>query len=81
MCDVAERFDRFVRKDVDGCWYWTGAKGPKGYGFFWYRGNARPAHRVAFILAYPALDYFNLPSFLYRTCNRPDCVNPDHFSF
>lgn len=73
---IAERFWPKVSKG-DGCWMWTGATLPKGYGVigregsngFWY------AHRVSWEIA-------NGPVpkglFICHTCDVKGCVRPDH---
>lgn len=69
----AERFWSKVSKG-DGCWEWTAARSPLGYGKFAYRGRMRLAHRVAWELTYGAE-----PSrYACHTCDNPPCVRPDH---
>jgi hypothetical protein len=62
----------------NGCWLWTGAIHPEGYGQFPYGfpGQQR-AHRISwFLLKGP------IPKHLYvlhkPECHNPSCVNPDH---
>jgi hypothetical protein len=74
--DVVERFMRFVDKRPCGCWVWTGAKYPNGYGAFSVRRcTPEGAHRVAY-----RLFKGDTPkgSFVCHTCDEPACVNPDH---
>jgi hypothetical protein len=68
-----ERFMRYVRKDDDGCWTWTGARRRKEYGAFWYAGSLHVAHRVMYVWTHgePNCD-------LHHICENPSCVNPEH---
>lgn len=63
-----------VRK-TDGCWYWTGARLPAGYGYFRLRGHRWYAHRYAWTLAFgPPPD----DRLVCHHCDTPSCVNPTH---
>lgn len=69
---------RFLAKVVltpSGCWEWRASKREDGYGFFWFSGKVRLAHRhsyEAFIAPIPeALA-------VCHHCDNPPCVNPDH---
>jgi hypothetical protein len=58
-----------------GCWTWTAAMKPEGYGKFYVDGALRQAHRVAYeLLVGP------IPGglFLDHLCRNPRCVNVDH---
>lgn len=73
---------RMERKTVktDGCWLWTGNRGPTGYGTIGVTINGRNftavrVHRIAYVLAYGSL-----PDGLVvcHHCDNPSCVRPDH---
>lgn len=77
---VAARFWSKVEKspDPDGCWIWTGARYPSGYGKVTINGETRYAHRVAWELTNgpipPGKDVcHNCPG-----GDNPACCNPDH---
>lgn len=72
--DGAERFWAKVSKGR-GCWLWTGARSPAGYGHIGWRGRILGAHRVSYELHFGAL-----PADLYvcHHCDNPPCVNPAH---
>lgn len=59
-----------------GCWEWTGARDPDGYGRFGLGKRNVPAHRWSyewFVAPIPAglvVDHVG--------CDNPPCVNPDH---
>ena len=72
----SERFWPKVEKHgLNGCWVWTGAQTPEGYGMFWNGHRRVGAHRFAFenstgpIPAGLQLDHL---------CRIPSCVNPTH---
>ena len=70
-----ERFERFVTKG-DGCWLWSGALNPDGYGNFSTNGRKTVrAHRMAWELANGPV-----PEGLCvcHSCDVPACVNPAH---
>lgn len=70
-----ERFwAKFVRLD-SGCWQWTGAMTPQGYGHLRTGGRHVGAHRFAYeLLVGP------IPAGLHidHLCMNPSCCNPAH---
>jgi len=76
MADIAERLLRSRRIDpLSGCWEWTGARKPDGYGRLFRRGRQLTAHRLAY-------EQWRGPippglSVLHR-CDNPACFNPEH---
>jgi hypothetical protein len=71
MSTLPARFWAKVNK-TDTCWLWT-AKVRKGYGQFWFEGQTRLAHRVAYEAIHGPIDVL-----LDHKCFRHECVNPDH---
>lgn len=72
--------DRFWAKvqTGPGCWTWTGAKQPNGYGVIRVAGfgsSPARAHRVAY-----ALTHGEIPDDLEidHLCRNKACVRPDH---
>jgi hypothetical protein len=67
--------------EPDGCWTWTGAKDPDGYGIFWdgtYRANGR-GHYVR--VTRWTYEQFVGPlggKHICHRCDNPSCVNPAH---
>lgn len=75
------RIERRLRKTDDGCWIWTGATYPGGYGSVWVgsrRDGTGKGHRVH-RLAYTAL-VGPIPHGLEldHLCRNPSCANPAH---
>ncbi len=75
---IVTRTERFQTKfDVDksGCWLWSGAKIPEGYGQFWNGTKVVRAHRWSY-------EHYRekIPSHLEldHLCRISSCVNPDH---
>lgn len=70
--------ERFVAKFAihpDGCWLWTAAKNPQGYGQFRNDGRFEGAHRVIYRWAHG-----EIPDGLHidHLCRNRACVNPAH---
>lgn len=58
-----------------GCWEWTRARHPLGYGQVYYQGRSWRAHR----LLYGLLTVENITGkVLDHLCRNPPCCNPDH---
>lgn len=74
------RVERFLAKTTPvpeaGCWLWTGASHPTGYGRFGITSTrVEFAHRAAWLLFRGPI-----PAGMYvcHKCDVPLCVNPDH---
>lgn len=74
--DPVKRFNTKVDKENQGgCWIWTGAKKPSGYGNFYMRNRYYNAHRASWeIHIGPVPDGL----FVLHRCDTPSCVNPKH---
>ena len=73
---LVARFWPKVRK-TEGCWEWTGARSPGGYGQIRAAGRRRllQAHRVAYeLLRGPIPEGLTID----HLCRNPGCVNPAH---
>ncbi len=70
-----DRFWSKVQKS-EGCWLWTGAKDPNGYGRFSVGRRMRLSHRIAYELTTgePIASGMNA----CHRCDNPSCVNPAH---
>jgi len=69
--------DRFWQKveKTDGCWNWTSAKHPKGYGLFSIKNRNQRAHRVSYELCKgPIPEGMQV----LHECDNPSCVKPEH---
>lgn len=65
-----EEFLKFVSKEKNGCWRWTGSISPEGYG----RYSKLYAHRISFSLHCGNPDNYDI----HHNCGNKLCVNPDH---
>lgn len=77
---VRNRFWAKVRKDADGCWFWTGSHGhdEKGqclYGRLLIGKSSVAAHRVSWFINRGLIPKGIL---VLHHCDQPLCVNPDH---
>jgi hypothetical protein len=73
--DPVARFWPKVARSDGGCWLWTAAADPLGYGRFGVsRGDIRLAHRYSMELA--GHDVAN--AIVCHRCDNPRCVNPAH---
>jgi hypothetical protein len=73
---VEERFNRmWMPEPYSGCWLWTGACMPWGYGVGSIRAKNIYAHRLSWLL-----HRGEIPNgvFVLHKCDTPACVNPDH---
>lgn len=61
--------------DPSACWLWRGSLNASGYGRYEFKGQKRPAHRLAYEFLIGAI-----PDGLVidHLCRVPSCVNPDH---
>jgi hypothetical protein len=71
---IEERFWPKVEKTA-GCWLWTGACTPQGYGRISVPGGTIYAHRYVASLVYGMLDR---RWDVMHTCDTPNCVRPEH---
>lgn len=71
-----ERFMQYVQPcEVTGCWEWTSAKDPGGYGVFELDDKTCGAHRVSFELFKGPIPAGKL---VMHTCDNRGCVRPSH---
>ena len=73
--EAKERFWSHVRKEADGCWYWTAGVNRFGYGKFKVHGKTVAAHRIAYLLERGSIP---LGKLVCHECDHSGCVNPDH---
>lgn len=74
--DIAVRlWERVDRSVPDGCWPWTGARLPRGYGCFSFGNKQVRTHRVSYELHYGPIP---TGASVLHHCDNPPCVRPDH---
>lgn len=78
--DAWERFQEKFEPAEHGCWRWTAADVPEGYGTFWEAGKSWIAPRWSWTHANgPIPDGHYIDHFRYPgRCIGPACVRPDH---
>lgn len=74
---LIERFKSRVQV-TEACWLWTGSRLPRGYGRFYFKGQAFYAHRLALEVFKGAKVPENMV--VMHACDNPTCCNPDHLS-
>jgi hypothetical protein len=63
------------RPELGPCWVWQGTPGDNGYGYFWYEGKKRLAHRFSYQEHVgPIPDGHEID----HLCRNRLCVNPAH---
>ena len=77
---LPDRIEAKIMRVMDGCWLWTAATVPNGYGQVRWRGRNSPAHRVVYEILVGPLPH---PAHLEadHLCRVVCCVNPDHIQF
>lgn len=67
---------RFIKKGINDCWLWIGARTEAGYGKLRRNNKDWRAHIYIYIQTYGEYDNTNLV--IDHKCNNPPCVNPNH---
>lgn len=75
VIDVLNFEQKFVRKDDDECWEWSGGRTRAGYGQFYFRGYRDYAHRISYQIYVGIIP--ERKGILHK-CDNPCCVNPNH---
>lgn len=75
MKTLANRFFNFIDKKENGCWIWTGAKNPSGYGMFTIGRKFKLAHRLSWEFTY---GFEPVGLVVCHKCDVRCCINPEH---
>lgn len=72
---IQQGYEKFVIKNPDGCWGWTGCKSNPGYGQFRFNMKRERAHRASWII-----NFGEIPKgmFVLHKCDNRICSNPEH---
>lgn len=73
--DLKRMLDKVEVCPQSGCWNWTAARDPQGYGVFWFDGKMRWAHRVSCQWLGGGLEDGQVVN---HKCGNRACVNPEH---
>ncbi len=71
-------------KKTSGCWLWTGATGPQGYGHLSFDGRITKAHRISWMLANGPIPgrasrgQGDHATCVLHRCDVRNCVRPSH---
>lgn len=71
---LRQHYEKFVIKNVDGCWGWSGSI-VNGYANFNHRGKIMKAHRASWIIHNGPIPKSN---FVLHKCDVRHCSLPDH---
>lgn len=72
---LQQRIKKLSAVSESGCWLWTGATKPNGYGNMGWNGKTIMAHRAAWLAFHgPIPEGMNV----CHHCDTPACVNPGH---
>lgn len=74
---IQSRISSSLTSSFEGtaCWEWTGLMNRNGYGYVWWKGKNRVAHRVVYEITQGEIPEGLLLD--HRCCNR-GCVHPAH---
>jgi hypothetical protein len=66
---------KFIVEETTGCWRWTGASQPTGYGQMWNGKRPEQAHRISYRLYRGEIP---CDCEIDHICRNRSCVNPEH---
>lgn len=70
-----ERLLDKIEKRENGCWVWTAATNPQGYGLMVYKKRLISAHRISWM---EHVGEIQDGLYVCHRCDNPLCINPDH---
>ena len=72
---LEQGYSKFVIKNYDSCWGWSGCCPTPGYGQFRTNGRLERAHRASWII-----NFGEIPEGMHvlHKCDNRICSNPDH---
>lgn len=75
--ELREKLSVFsIPEPNSGCWLWTGARTPQGYGTIRLAGKTVKAHRASWLAATGTMP--SSRELVCHKCDNPSCINPTH---
>lgn len=69
-------YEKYVIKNEDSCWDWSGTRRGTGYGSFMFRKKQVAAHRASYMIHH--MKVIPKGMFVMHNCDNPICTNPQH---
>lgn len=75
MRTLIQRLGKYIRRNRDGCWLWTGSRNSHGQPIVGWKTETFKVRRVMVVLYRGEIEAGQMVS---MTCGDKTCVNPEH---